>query len=269
MNFFLYRLSTSPTGRVLAKALDLKYGHLGDGQPPRRFQRRHERAMNAGTLIRWGATDPLAERGFVLNSYKSIAAASNKLRTLRTLQEAGVPVPAFTTSAGDAANWNTVVLARQSYGSRGRDIRIFQPGEFPQGGTFYTQYVPNQREYRIHVFQGKVIRVQGKYLDFPEAHTNPYVKNHGQGFRFRAPSRQLNSDRTQAAIDAVASLGLDFGAVDLLVGEDRRCYVLEVNTAPACSPLTAEAYVKAFARELEIPEATLNMAALRALGTDA
>lgn len=135
---------------------------------------------------------------------------------------------------------------------RGCDIRIFQPGDTPAGCDFYTEYIPNTREYRIHVFQGEVIRIQGKYLDFPDQHTNPYVKNHGQGYRFRAPDRQLNSDRLEAATAAVDALGLDFGAVDLLIGEDRLCYVLEVNSAPACSPLTAQAYVRRFAEWLGI-----------------
>lgn len=267
MNFFLYRVSTSPTGRVLAKTLGLRYGHLGDGQPPRRFTRRFERAKEANCLIRWGATDPVVRRlgGTELNTLEAIGRASNKLTTLRLLQEAGVPVPRFTTNADEAAAWNTVVLARKAYGSKGRDIRIFQPGERPHGGNFYTAYVPNEREYRLHVFGGEVIRVQGKYLDFPDQHTNQYVKNYGQGFRFRAPARRLNTDRTSAAVGAVTALGLDFGAVDLLVADRRHCYILEVNTAPSCSPLTGEVYARAFARHLGIPEERLNLAALQLL----
>ena len=135
---------------------------------------------------------------------------------------------------------------------RGRDIAVFTASDTPAGCDFYTVYIPNTREYRIHVFQGEIIRVQGKYLDHPDQHTNPYIKNHGQGFRFRTPDRELNTDRREAAINAVEALGLDFGAVDLLVGEDRLCYVLEVNTAPACSPLTARAYVEKFAAWLGV-----------------
>lgn len=110
---------------------------------------------------------------------------------------------------------------------------------------FYSAYIPNRREYRIHVFDGKVIRVQGKYLDFPEQHTNPYVKNYAQGFRFRTPDKKLNASRTEAAVDAVSALGLLFGAVDLLVGEDGLEYVLEINTAPKLAPLTCTQYATA------------------------
>lgn len=137
-------------------------------------------------------------------------------------------------------------------GTKGRDIRVFAEGETPYGCDFYTAYIPNTREYRVHVFQGEVIRVQGKYLDFPEDHQNPYIKNHGQGFRFRTPDKTLLPERLEAAVKAVEALGLDFGAVDLLKGADGQTYVLEVNTAPACSPLTARAYISKFAEWLGV-----------------
>lgn len=249
--FFLYHLSTSPTGRLLAKALGIRYGHLGV-QPDVRLRRRLRRANAATKLIRWGSSEAINNWCPTLNSAEAIRTAADKLATLQCLHEAEVPVPQFTTDPDEAFAWDTTVLARRRHGSQGRDIRVFQPGERPFGGQLYTRYVPNTREYRLHVFQGEVIRTQGKYLDLPEEHTNPYIKNHGQGFRFRTPDVQLNADRIQAATGAVAALGLDFGAVDLLIGEDRRCYVLEVNSAPSCAPMTARAYVEKFAAWLGI-----------------
>ena len=145
-------------------------------------------------------------------------------------------------------------MGRNRHGSRGTDI-VMIPSLFPHvalTSEFYTEYVPNTREYRVHVFRGEVIRVQGKYHDFPEAQTNPFIKNHAQGYRFRAPSRNPHTHRLRAAITAVECLGLDFGAVDLLVGTDGQTYVLEVNTAPACSPLTARKYVEKFAEVLGV-----------------
>jgi glutathione synthase/RimK-type ligase-like ATP-grasp enzyme len=59
---------------------------------------------------------------------------------------------------------------------------------------------------------------------------------------FKTPARKLNKSRTDAAVKAVEALGLDFGAVDLVVDHQGLEYVLEVNTAPACSPKTLQAY---------------------------
>ena len=105
-----------------------------------------------------------------------------------------------------------------------------------------------------------VIGVQGKYLDHPEQNTNPYIKNYAQGFRFRTPDKRLNSDRTEAAINAVSALGLLFGAVDLLIGEDRRAYVLEVNTAPKLAPLTCSQYAAAIRDYLGLAEVEADVA---------
>lgn len=171
------------------------------------------------------------------------------------MRDAGVRVPEFTTSRAEAQQWwqdnqRPIILGRTRHGMAARGIQVYEPGQALGEHELYVKHVPNQREYRVHVVRGEVIRVQGKYLDVPADHTNPYIKNHAQGFRFRTPERRLNRERTNQAINAVVALDLDFGAVDLCKGDDGQTYVFEVNTAPACSPMTLEAYVGAFTRIL-------------------
>lgn len=262
--FFLYHRSTFPTGRKLARALGVNYGHLGLGQPPTRVRRIQLSLSQASALIRWGSQQALPSGSrptSTLNSAEALSVSADKLLSLQRMTEAGLTTPGFSTQAGARGlfDLSTTVLGRSRHGRCGQDIQVFHSPDELTPCDFYTAYVPNTREYRIHVFKGDVIRIQGKYLDFPEQHTNEFIKNHGQGFRFRAPDVQLNHDRLEAAIGAVAAVGLDFGAVDLLIGEDRRCYVLEVNSAPACSPLTARAYVERMADWLGV---TPNMEAL-------
>jgi glutathione synthase/RimK-type ligase-like ATP-grasp enzyme len=233
--FVLYHTRSRPTGRVIARMLDVPSGR--------------ENRRGVSPMIRWGSAIEHRADTF-LNQREAILRASNKLITLRKLQEAGVPVPPW--SSSPTGMEQGVWFGRSFHGSQGRDIVVYQDG-VPRDvrHDFYTHYIPNTREYRVHVFRDKVIRVQGKYRDFPEQNTNVYVKNHEQGFRFRAPRMNLRSDRIEAALKAVAALGLDFGAVDLLIGEDRRTYVLEVNSAPRCSPRTASAYVAEFVRVIQ------------------
>lgn len=192
-----------------------------------------------------------------VNSIEALRNASDKLRAFQLMRSQGVPVPNFWPSSSELPTFessSTTLLARTRRGWQGQGITVWEAGRSttPPLADLYVEYVPNRREYRVHVFQGRVIRVQGKYLDFPEQHTNPYIQNYQQGFRFRSPNVQVNQDRLDAAVAAVAALGLDFGAVDLLIGEDRQTYVLEVNTAPSCSPLTARAYVDSFAELLGV-----------------
>lgn len=277
----LYHPRTRPTGRKLATAL----GVPGATRP-------HNVIGQNMAILRWGSQRalPYASTGITeLNGIRSLALSSDKLRSLHILSNSGhieepLGLIPFGTSpesvleqAARSFSWvgEPIILGRNRHGSKGTDIRVYVPlsvlsilrekytslnqriqsytsHDLPRGHELYTLYVPNTREYRVHVFRDRVLRVQGKYLDHPDQHTIPYIKNYTQGYRFRAPNRELHSDRLELAKRAVSALGLDFGAVDLIVGEDGKPYFLEVNTAPACSPLTLRAYAEAFAGELDL-----------------
>jgi glutathione synthase/RimK-type ligase-like ATP-grasp enzyme len=185
-----------------------------------------------------------------LNSREAIIRASDKLLTLQALQREGISVPPFgtTRNALDSCGYETIVC-RTRRGSAGRGISFAQLGELPYA-ELYTAYIPTTREYRVHVFNGRTIRTQGKYNDFPERAGDGRIRNHDHGFRFRTPRQRLHSRRTDACIEAVRTLGLLFGAVDIVIGEDGNHYILEVNTAPALSPMTLEAYRASFASYL-------------------
>jgi glutathione synthase/RimK-type ligase-like ATP-grasp enzyme len=110
---------------------------------------------------------------------------------------------------------------------------------------FYTRFISNEREYRLHIFNGELIRLQRKYLDYPDQQRSPYIKNYANGYRFRTPQRMLHGERIEQATNAVRALGLVWGAVDMVIGEDNLAYVLEVNTAPKLAPLTMQQYAQA------------------------
>jgi predicted ATP-grasp superfamily ATP-dependent carboligase len=226
--YFLYHKVSSKTGKKLGTALGIRrgQGRTAEQRPP---------------LIRWGNAAEF-NAPTILNQRNAILNASDKLQALTILAEAGVRVPEFQRHAPfDDGTW----FGRSRHGYGGRDIAVYSGHAAYGHHDFFSRYVPNKREYRIHVFKGEIIRLQGKWLDFPDQQTSPYIQNAANGFRFRTPNFALRPERTEMAIKAVEALGLDFGAVDLLVGEDGLTYVLEVNTAPGCSPMTARAYVEA------------------------
>lgn len=232
MLYVLCHKKSRPTGRKVAAALGVKS--------------RFRTIVPADTLLlRWG--NPLQpDMPSLIQPARGIMKAGNKLIALTCMKNAGVLVPEFTQQQPDRniGTW----FGRSAHGMGGGDIIVQPQGMITYGfaeSEFWTKHVPNTREYRIHVFGNRVLGVMGKYLDFPEQVGTGYIKNYAHGYRFRTPPQELKPDRHDAAIAAVNALGLDFGAVDLLVGEDGRAYVLEVNTAPALAPLTARKYIQA------------------------
>ena len=102
------------------------------------------------------------------------------------------------------------------------------------------QFIDAPREYRHIVVGDEVVRTQTKLAD------DSWVRNHTTGARFVGRvTRRLNADRYDQAVTAVKALGLDFGAVDQIIDQDGRAYVLEVNTAMAMSPLTLDTVASA------------------------
>lgn len=257
--FFLYHRRSRPTGEVLAGALGVAGGEEwpGVGQV-------HD------VVIRWGSRVIDTRGGSALrelNHRTAIERASHKLESLEVLREAGVPVPDFDTDPEalvERAGYP--ILGRRFQHARATDVVLcLQRRDFRRRPRdYYVAYVPTNREYRLHVAGGEVIRVQGKYLDL-QADYLPWVRNFATGHRFRAPRRRLHNERLNDAVRAVKELGLDFGAVDLIVSDSGAHYILEVNTSPACSPRTGAAYVNAFARMLGLDTDRINYGALDVL----
>lgn len=128
---------------------------------------------------------------------------------------------------------------------------------------FTAGHVGKRVEYRVHVVRGEAVLVQRKLRRYqedamaaaPAQYTagTSLVRNLASGWVY-----SVNFDKAddvylgrvqRAGIDAIGVLGLDFGAVDILVDTDQGvARVLEVNTAPGLEgETTLQAYVDAFA----------------------
>lgn len=266
--FFLYHRRSRPTGEILATALGCEHSDALVTPGMHGF---------IGPTIRWGnRTSPTSDNYMmVLNKAAAIERASNKLGSLELLREAGIPVPDFDTDPEALLERsNYPILGRRLQHARATDVVLcLQRRDFRRRPRdYYVAYIPTNREYRLHVAGGDVIRVQGKYLDVNYAGANGaaavWIRNYATGHRFRAPNRRLHNARLESAVGAVEALGLDFGAVDLIVADDGSHYVLEVNTSPSCSPRTGAAYVNAFARMLDLDPARINYGALDVLNPE-
>ena len=137
-------------------------------------------------------------------------------------------------------------------GHSGEGIVLCGDQDLLVDAPLYTVYVPKKQEYRVHVFRGEVIDIQRKARrrDVPDDQINWKVRNHANGFVFARNGDALGDvpdDVLTQAVAAVSSLGLDFGAADVIFNDSSAlAYVLEVNTAPGLEGTTLENYVWAF-----------------------
>ena len=208
--------------------------------------RKHKLLLRQGkelsVIINWGLrnvalkklTDaiPADQLKPILNA--KIDIAGSKVATFRALDHAGINHPYVYGSAQEAQESGDAYLARKDNLMQGRGIVYCEPGYAAPIADFYVRYIPRRREVRIHVWDEKVIITQRKDID-----PNQRICNRRAGARFVVyplggyigPQNALRAN--EMAVAAVKAVGLDFGAVDILYGEDRTLYVLEVNTAPA------------------------------------
>jgi glutathione synthase/RimK-type ligase-like ATP-grasp enzyme len=208
-------------------------------------------------VINWGASridGRVIAANKWINNPDSIVKAVNKLHAFQFM--AGkVSIPDYTTDLQEAAEWLkqgfAVVERHKLSGHSGEGINIVPSEEGPGGLTaapLYVKYVKKTQEYRIHVFQGKVFFVQRKARnkDVPDEQVNWKVRNHQNGFIYAHKDVNVSEDAQKQAIAAVAALGLDFGAVDIIETAKGVPYVLEVNTACGLEGTTLDKYVEQF-----------------------
>lgn len=205
------------------------------------------------TVINYGSSSLPEEvlKCRVINSPEAVSKAANKLTAFKAMAEHGVRVPFFTEHLREAlAEGGTFVARTRLTGHSGQGIFIFDTDdeEVPVA-PLYVQYIKKKQEYRIHVFMGEVIDIQRKArkLDVPDEEVNWQVRNLEGGFIYAREGVELGEEPRLQALAAVESLGLDFGAVDVIWNErEDEYYVLEVNTAPGLTGTTIEKYVEAF-----------------------
>lgn len=193
-----------------------------------------------------------------LNHPRNVSIAANKLHTFNRLREADVSIPEFTTDVLVANGWlrngNALFLRHTLTGHSGEGIQVARNfTDLRAVPRMIVKAIQNHGEYRVHVVNGEVIDYIKKRRhndDRPTQNQND-VRNLANGWVYtRQNLRRLERIET-LAVSSVSALGLDFGAVDIIMDENGEVYTLEVNTACGMSDTTLNAYVQAFTRIID------------------
>ncbi len=134
-------------------------------------------------------------------------------------------------------------------------VRVTEANVELRQAPLYTRGVTNAGEYRVHVFDGDVILYQKKSRRVDEVTgevvtaegADADVRNLASNWIYRTGNLKRLERVEQLAISAVNALGLDFGAVDIIMDENGDVYILEINCAPGLvNQDTVDAYAEAF-----------------------
>jgi glutathione synthase/RimK-type ligase-like ATP-grasp enzyme len=240
----------SRSGKDLAAALKIpRIKHDGS-----RFRPRPD-----DVIINWGSStlpDRYLEACRVINEPWAVKAASNKLDFFTLMsQDENARVVDWCTSRATAEMWierGAVVMCRTKLqGNSGDGIVVATTTQELVAAPLYTKYKKKKSEWRVHIALGEVIFIQQKVRreEAPDEEVNWMVRNHGNGFVFAHKDREPPADVVVQAAAAMDTLGLDFGAVDVIYNAlDGVAYVLEVNCAPGLEGTTLERYTDVFKR---------------------
>lgn len=170
----------------------------------------------------------------------------NKRKMRELFKEHGVPMPELIDISTYPRTVNVPcnpIVGRPDRHTKGQgywlcmdtiDIRTALQGtRSKKAATHFMEFIVAPHEVRVHIFKGKSIRISEKLFRDDRSYTT--IK----------PTCEVKQAR-KAAKQAVKALGLDFGAVDVLVKEDGTPYVLEVNSAPGIGGTLPALYAETF-----------------------
>lgn len=212
----IYVHCTAPSEGAALLAETLR--ELGEGaRRSRDVEWLHRKIKEGDTIVGWGEFIPFG--GVKILNGKPI---KTKWEELSLLSEGDVPVPPF-----DRKNWGKGWLPRSLHHQEGSDF--LPKGERPPA-AFYTRKLDIVEEYRFHIFGDKSIRA-GKKIPMREDH-HPWVRSWQHGWKISYGDYDFPKRGRLLAKKAIATVGYDFGAVDVGRLKGGEFVVLELGSRP-------------------------------------
>jgi hypothetical protein len=185
------------------------------------------------------------------NSVESIIKMSNKQGLWRYLQESDVFAPKYYPfNRGQALLPDEIIfpcLSRHGTHRAGRDITVCNsPRDIPWGTEYLVNLVNTNREYRVHVLQGEVIKVFRKEPLTDTSHR--FIRSTYHGWRYAlADLEQIMcaNSLVETAKKVSNTLGSFFCGIDMAWSpkdERKEWVVWEVNSAPSLNTPSLELY---------------------------
>lgn len=181
----------------------------------------------------------------------------DKITQYKWFQEQGLSALDWTVDPGVAQTWveegHTIFGRKLLSSSCGKGIVVIEPDghSFMQHGIcpVYTKYKKKKREFRVHVFQDKVVAVKEKRLRADwNGPRDTKIRNLANGYVFCTCENEPEGIR-ELASKAAKVVPSDFAGVDIGYNEkNNELFLIEVNSAPGIQGSNLEAYVNAIVK---------------------
>ena len=181
----------------------------------------------------------------------SFLSGVNKRDQFQLFTETGVSCPKYSTNRQNAVvdldDPKRIVCRSLLNSSSGKGITIIERGGELPNVPLYTEYIPKKKEFRVHVYNNRVIDVAEKRKrKGHEGERDTQVRNLANGYIFARDGLVEPAGLRDEALKAVAALSRTQGAVDIVWNEKQnKCFVLEVNANPGMEGTTLARYTKA------------------------
>lgn len=175
----------------------------------------------------------------------------DKLTQYRWFEQQGLSALEFTTEKSVAQQWlsgGCTVFGRQYLNSScGKGIVVVDPGGQLPNVPVYTKYKKKKREFRVHIFQDRIVAVTEKRrrANF-DGERDTKVRNLANGYVFCQTVENEPEGLRALALQASKVSPSDFKGVDVGYNEKKNeLFIIEVNSAPGIQGSNVNAYVQA------------------------
>ena len=167
------------------------------------------------------------------NKYAELS--RDKTHCFKIFKAAGLPYPKLI----DPENYDLPFLGRINSSSKGQGITKYNRVEDIKKydrNDFYVEFIQGISEHRVYVWENEIVAETNKDIS---KNIHSFIRNFNNGSKlipgFIQHRKRL--DILNASIEAVQRVGLDYGAVDLIIDRYDNYYILEVNSSPCLAKI--------------------------------